>query len=364
MDRDRKAGMTPEEGVNALNSVIGEVVEISSNGDLDAFAAVFAKMEEIVAATGADVPEFDEKIDMLRQMTALGQASVDEMDAALWAGDYARAQTLMSGCELTEGLEFDAENEEAVELTFDLSDLTEALGGAEIADPMPDVYADLAQGLPGAAQALISAGTDLNTPSGDAMHTAILAALDAPGRNAKTIVALIEAGADASVIHTQEGDNAFSWSMGYPHGETVSDDSELKLFAVLSSEGVDPDYVVPEQMAVLHRGILQDSQVQVEALLTIGANPDVCLPDTFEPGKLAGATPLMLAGPKPQMMRLLLDHGSDGTVPDARGRDQLAFLEEEAQAAALRATPEDAWTVAHAEALQQSVALLRAHLSR
>lgn len=373
MDPRDTRRLDPEEGAAALLDVIGDISGVVASGDLAGFEDVFRQMETIVGATGAEVPGFDGKIEMLRRMTADQRARFDAVDAALWAGAFARAQELMDagGVDMAAFLELDGTDPGEFEEDDDPDgDETEAVDLSALADFLdldpgepapPDLYADLAAGVPGAAEALIAAGTDLNTPCGEGGHTALLAALDAPGRRAETIAALIDAGAEATVIHGLFGDNAISWSMGYNHPETVDEDSELSLFSVLVSEGADPDHVVPGQMAALHRGILQTSTPGVEALLTIGADPDQPLPDSFEPARLAGATPLMLAAPKPDLFRRLLDHGADGFAPDACGRDQLAFLEAEAGAARDRIDPDDPWTAEFAQGLADSVEMLRAH---
>ena len=109
---------------------------------------------------------------------------------------------------------------------------------------------------PGAIDALIASGADLNAPGGPSQHTPLLAALDAPGRSASDLGKLIDAGADPTRLHA-EGDNAISWAMGYHHPETVTPDGERALIALLVAHGADVNHVIPGQMTALQRAIIQ-----------------------------------------------------------------------------------------------------------
>ncbi len=373
MVQKQQGAMSAEEGVEAIGDLVEDVVEVSASGRLDGFENIFTQLEDIVSATGVELPDFEGGLARLRALTETHQANFDKADAAMWAGDFARAGALMeagAAIDLSDfvgpdddddGDDWDAAEmgEADAEIAFSEFDVSTLLGTEPDA---PDLYADIVRGAPGAIEALIASGADLNAPSGPSRHTALFAALDAPGRSAATIAKLVDAGADPCAVH-QLGDNALSWCMGYDHKHTVTDESERDLFAYLVDHGADPDHIITGQMAALHRGILQASFTQVIALLEAGADPDTPLLPEFEPQKLAGGTPLMLAAPKPEIFRLLLIAGADATVPDATGRDQLAFLEAEADAARGRIDPSDPWMEEHATALARSVDILRAHLA-
>jgi hypothetical protein len=71
----------------------------------------------------------------------------------------------------------------------------------------------------------------------------------------------------------------------------------------------------------------------------------------------------MLAAAKPDVLRVLLEHGVDAARPDALGRNPLDFVRQEAEAARARVDADDEWTVDHAEALEISLGMLERHLS-
>lgn len=379
--------MSPEEGAQAIVNLIGEIGNAQTIGDLDGMAGVIDRMDDIVAATGVELPGMSERLAAIKGQADRAKRHFENTDAALWAGDLKRAEALMNAgpgldTAALHGEAFeqdDGDETREFEITFefgdesddddyDLADFAASLGldpadldlidGVEEDDP----FAEVAQGAPGAIDALIASGADLNTPCGPSRHTALLAALDAPGRSADGISKLISAGADVRVVHEQ-GDNAVSWAMGYHHPGTVSPETEARLIACLAENGADVNHAIGDQMTVLQRAILQAGAPQVAALLTLGADPSVDMFETFQPEKLAGATLPMLAAAKPDVLRLLLDHGVDPRRPDRFGRDPLGFVRSEAEAARDRVDPDDGWTIDHAEALEISLGMLERHQS-
>lgn len=329
-------------------------------------------MGQIVAATGVEVPGFAAQQAALLQGSRTARHHTENTQAALWVGDLKRADAL-----LTAGPEFDlaamgvpASDDDAEEddLTFDTDDddvqALLATMGLEGFDPdeeaveAPDLYAAIARGEPGAIADFLKTGADPNLPSGTPRHSALLAALDAPGRRVEHIAALIDAGADARAIHAY-GDNTLLWAMGYHHPETVTPESEAAVIACLVAHGADPGFAIEGQWNILQRAIVQGGAALVAAVLAVGADVTACISDGFEPEKLAGCTPLMLAAPKPDIVRLLLGHGADPLQPDASGRIPLDFVEAEAIAA--RARAEDDWTIRHADDLETSLRMIRDH---
>ena len=228
--------------------------------------------------------------------------------------------------------------------------------------PEPDLYADIADGKPGAIEAFLDTGQDPNKPTGEEYHTALFATLDAPGRRAAHIQILIDAGADPTAVHVY-GDNAISWAMGYHHPDTVTAESECELIGLLASHGVDVNHEIPGQWVTLHRAIIQGTAKQAGAFLAAGPDITANVFSQFHPEKLAGATPVMLAAPKPDILQLLLDYGADASTPDDHGRLPVDFVRKEAHAARARATEDDPWTIAHAEALESSLEILDRHIT-
>ena len=337
MNGDRDRGMSPEEGARALGEIMGDVATATGETDFVGLGQVMDRMEAIVEATGIEVPEFTEKLALLRDSTSDAMMRFDESDAALWTGDLDRSKRLMEA----DGIPFPEEDDDG---------------------SVPDLYADIAKGVPGAVIAFLETEADPNLPSGASQHTALLAALDAPGRNVEDVALLIAAGADPGEIHA-EGDDALSWAMGYHHPGTVSAESEAEVIGLLARNGGDPNHVVNDFWVTLHRAIIQAGAPQVAALLEAGADVTAPAFEQFHPEKLAHATPVMLAAPKPDVVRVLLDHGADPRTPDALGRAPLDFVREEAAAARVRAEGGDPWTVAHAEALGASQQLLERYLT-
>ena len=379
--------LDPGEGAEAIFALMGDIAEASADGDLSRLEAIIDQMQVIVAETGVEMPAMAQKIAALKGQSSRARVHLENTDAALWAGDLKRAEHLsIAG----PGLDFAALNvaidesdemsdvsfdedpgaEDAADLDadldFDLADFAASLGVDLDFDEMndaPDAYGDLASGQPGALEALIETEADLNRPSGPSRHTALLAALDAPGRSAQTLERLIAAGADPKVIHA-EGDNAISWAMGYHHPSTVTEPGEADLIACLVAHGADVNHSVAGQMTALQRGILQAGAPQVAALLAMGADQTVDMASDFHPEMLASATCVMLAAAKPEVLRLLLDFGADANRPDARGRTPIDFVRDQAEAARDRVDVDDEWTVDHAEALEISLGLLERHLAR
>ncbi|MDJ1008043.1 MAG: hypothetical protein QNJ13_09500 [Paracoccaceae bacterium] len=372
--------MSPEEGANAIVALIGDIADATVEGDLDRIETILDRMEGIVAETGVEMPGLADRVAAIKGQSVRAKRHFENTDAALWAGDLRRAEVLstagpsldlaaLHGETWTESaIEADptieAEDDLADDADFNLADFAASLG----LDPTAlagadddDLYADIAEGAPGAIDALIASGADLNAPSGPAQHTPLLAALDAPGRSADDVAKLIAAGANPRVIHAQ-GDNAVSWAMGYHHPDTVTPESERALIARLADHGADVNHAIPGQMTAIQRAVLQAGPVQVAALLAAGADQTVDIFEHFVPEKLAGVTLVAFAAPKPDVLRVLLDHGADAARPDARGRRPVDFVRVEAEAAWNRVDPDDGWTIDHAEALEISLGMLERHL--
>lgn len=386
MSDDEKPDMSPEQGVEEIMRLLQGVTDATAHNDLKALDGILDGLNDVVAATGIDLPDMPGRIDALKGRSAFAQHHLDNTNAALWVGDLDRARALnesdlmdefvlFGGEDDDDGIEIDwaeADDEEEEDDDTLAEDEHFAALQAEFGiDPdgiaaenaiLPDRYEDIAAGKPGAIDAFLASGEDPNLVTGAGMHTPLLAALDAPGRRADQIARLIAAGADPKVRHIF-GDTAISWAMGYHHPDTVTAESERALVALLVQRGVDPNGAVPGNWTAFQRAIIQGGANQVAAMLSAGADPAPHMSPDFEPEFLAQATPVMVAAAKPDMLRLLLDHGLDAARPDALGRVPLDFVRENAAAARERARVDDPWTVRHAEALETSCAMLESHLA-
>lgn len=361
--------LTPAEGRDILMGLNGKVTAASSTSDNAALETVIGDLGKLVTATGLDMPDIQDQLTALAGENAKIQLFNDNFDAAMWAGDLDRANAMNQ-----QGVPLDCDNIPGVnapmhddftddaayteDVAEDDPQMIELLTKLAADTALPDLYADIAEGRKGAIDAFIASGADPNQPRGDARHTALLAALDAPGRRAEQIEQLIQAGADPKVIHA-DGDNALSWSMGYHHPDTVNAASETALMQLLAEHGADPNFVAKGSgWTPLHRAIVQGDVARVTGALAAGGTiTDTLLPD-YEPEKFAGFTPLMLAAPKPDVVQFLLDQGANPSAKDSHGRLPLDVIGAEADAAKSRADAADPWTMTHAEALETSCRIL------
>lgn len=382
-------GLGPTEGINAITTLMEDVAKASAAGDLPRLETIIDELQLIASDAGVQTPSIVQKIETLKGQTATAKRHFENTDAALWVGDLERAETLtargpaidIAALDIVtaedatgdlydyDGAPVDDDDDDMPgDEEFDLADFASAIGidldfeVDETFEDTNDAFAAIAAGDPNAIEDVIAADHDLNTPSGPSQHTALLAALDAPGRTAAQIKRLVEAGADPRVVHGQ-GDNALSWAMGYHHPDTVTPESEVELITYLADAGANANHSVGGQLTVLQRGILQSGAAQVGALLTAGADHTVDMAPEFAPELLACATTVMLAAAKPEVLQLLLDHGADAKSPDALGRTPLDFVRSEADAARNRVDIDDEWTVDHAEALEISLGILERHLA-
>lgn len=317
------------------------------------------KMDGIVSQFGLAVPGFADHLQALRTATETTSLRERLQAAAEWAGDTARLKALQGGpWPDTAHLLPDALAFAGIEL-----DLVEGAGFDEAGEPatqgapLPDPFADLADGLPGAAEALIASGVDLNVPAGPEGRTALQAALEAPGRRVDPLTRLIAAGADLARCGI-DGEDPIFCAIGYPHPATVTPESERAIFDLLFRHGSSPNAPSDFFGTATLASVLLGSADEVGLMLDAGGRLNVCRPAWFPGHKLAGFTPLMLAAPKPDVFRLLLERGADPKAPCPSGEPLEGFLAGEARRAAELAD-HDAWCQAHAAALAASLAHLR-----
>lgn len=368
MSDDHNSTLTPHEGVAAIMALVPQIAEKAANNDLSGINDLLDQLEMIATSTGLDMSAITAQFSGLREQSAHAQHHFANHDAAMWAGDMARARFLndrgpsidhaaLGVPDFSDDVGWD--EDAARDEVFDQRgiDPYQSLQGAEIP---ADRYGDIALGKSGAIAAFIATGLDPNTPTGDSLHTAFLAALDAPHRNLGDLQALCDAGADPCLIHAW-GDNSLSWAMGYPHLDTVTAQSEMAIISFLCKRGVDVNHGIADFGSVFRRALINGGVDQVAALLANGADPTGNLPDDFPSDFLAGATPIMAAAPKPDVIALLLSHGIDPHTPDSKGRDPIAFIAAHARAARERVSASDPWTGAFADALETTLALLPGH---
>lgn len=370
MSDDQEPKLTPKDGVDAVMNLIPGLMDATAGNDLKGIDGIMDQLGHIAGAAGLDMTDIGRQLNDLKGESAKAQQHFENSDAALWAGDTARWKALNEkGPQLdyaklgsfhedyapdADALDSAPATEEELAALYAEAGLDPALLHQEI---LPDRYADIAEGTPGAVAAFIATQQDPNVFTGDSQHNALLAALDAPARNAVDLQALIAAGANPCVIHPT-GDTALSWAMGYRHLDTVTAESEMQLVALLVSAGVDVNHQLPDFGSPFRRALIEGEANQVAAMLAAGADPHANLPMDFPVAVLAGVTPLVAAAPKPAVIALLLAHGVDPKALCADGQTSAAFISQHADAADARADPNDPWTISHAQALRKSLDLL------
>lgn len=319
-----------------------------NSADLDSFDATHQALRLAAARDPSLTPDLFAHIADLRSELLSAIAIADDVQAALWVGDMQRVQQLEQSA--LPGSAGPDEGDDEDDLDPDLDDYFAAT----------DLYADLSAGLPGAVNALLASGIDLQSCSGDENRPALFAALEAPGRSVNTIRPLLDAGADAGTV-LDDGSSVLSWALMYDHYDTVAPDSEKTLFDLLIAHGAEANGHSDDFGHNLLAAIIMGGVPQVASLLQAGADLAVTAPDDFQLPNLAGATPLMLAAAKPDLVRLLLAHGANPTERDADGRTPREVIHDAAFQA--RARVKDDWSLRHADALDQSLALIRAALN-
>jgi ankyrin repeat protein len=324
----------------ALDRWLTQIDDAMQDGDLDAFDTAHAALADLASQNPTIEPGLLGDLDLMRAEMVEVLANQALVDAALWAGDLDRAERLET--ELF-GPPEDAEDDE------------------NDPDLLPDPYADLVAGRPGAVDTLLASGADLNLHLGTVPRPALFAALEAPNRSANTIQRLISAGANPLDLTEDSGDSALVWALLSTHMSTYDPASEGQLFTLLLQSGADPDEGCGEFGALLNRAIIMGLPTHVAALLEAGANPDVPTPFDFAIYDLAYAPSLVLAAPKPAVVALLLAAGANPVALGAFGQTPLDYITAAAAEARTMQSADDAWTVRHAAALSQSAALLQTH---
>ena len=90
--------LSPQDGANALFSLIGDVTQATEDGDLGRLEDIIDQMQMIAQQTGVEVPGLTDQIERLKHQSHQAKTHFANTDAALWAGDLQRAERLaMSG---------------------------------------------------------------------------------------------------------------------------------------------------------------------------------------------------------------------------------------------------------------------------
>ena len=350
--KPRKKPKTPAKKA-PVDAVMSRLTGAMLDSDLAAFDAAYADLTDLIAVDPSIDPTILHDLDQMRAEMVETEAGQAEIDAALWAGNLERAEALEAALYGTDEFEDGDEDEDEDE---------DADGG--LIDLTPDPYADLAAGKPGAVEALLTAGADLNAHLGPDPRPALFAALEAPNRNPDTVEQLIQAGADPLVMLDEDGTTAMVWALMATDIAEFDAAREGRLFDLLLRHGADPDEGCGDFGSVLNRAIVLGLPAHVTALLDAGAGISTVAPYDFAVYDLAHAPALVLAAPKPAVVTLLLQAGADPLSLGTFDQTPLDFVTAAAADARARQSADDPWTLAHAAALTQSASLLQDWVSR
>lgn len=350
--KPRKKAPTKAARATPVELLMSEVTQALLDADLESFDRAYDRLAELADRDPSiDASIFDDLDQMRVQMLDLN-AEQAMIDAALWAGDMARAEAL----EVALYGEDDFDDEEDEDAAFGgMIDITPGAPSAEAPDP----YADLAAGHPGALEALLASGADLNAHLGPDPRPALFAALEAPNRSADTIARLIAAGADALDLTEEDGETAMAWALLAPEMTLFDAANERRLFDLLLQAGADPDESCADFGCILNRAIIMGLPDHVQALLQAGARTDTETPYDFAVRHLVHAPALVLAAPKPAVVALLLEAGANPLATGSFGHSALDYVTAAATEARAVQTAEDPWTIAHADALTASAGLMQ-----
>ena len=340
--KPRKPKAAPKQ--SPVDLLMSRLTGAMLDSDLQAFDAAYEDLAELIGVDPSIDPDILHDLDAMRGEMVENEAAHAEIDAALWSGDLERAEALEAM--LYDDIDDDEGPEDGV------IDLT------------PDPYADLAAGRPGAVEALLASGADLNAELGPDPRPALFAALEAPNRTPEIVERLIAAGADPLAMIDDDDMSVMGWALLSRNMRGFDPASEGRLFEVLLRHGADPDEGCGDFGSILNRAIVLGLHSQVRVLLRAGAGTDVVAPYDFAIADLAHAPALVLAAPKPAVVSLLLEAGADPLSLGTFDQTPLDFVTAAAADARARQTADDPWTQAHAAALTQSASLLQDWVSR
>lgn len=324
-------------------------VSLSTDGS----AGLLEKVVSIFENSGAPMPDhLQQRIAAVRAATQRIARQQFAREAAHWAWDRERQRLL--------------QDQPFPEMPG-VPEVTLAEDEAEEEAPAPELpeipaYVAMRNGEPGAIAAFLASGADPNRVSRPETGTALCAALDAPGRSAPGIAALIAAGADVHWRDRGEG-HMSHWAAGYSHAATVTASSEAEVFACLKAAGSDLDAVLPwPAVTPLHMAAQMGYAPTVAGLLRAGADGYRAFPEGY-PQLLFGVAPLCVGACHPDVVEAMLAEGIDPARPDAQRRapcDWLAQHIAQVRAAAV----DDPWFAPLLERLEASAALIARALPR
>ena len=166
---------------------------------------------------------------------------------------------------------------------------------------------------------------DVNAGYGPHVVTPLVYALTHARPDIAVIIALLDAGADASLGAPRGGSALNALPMGqFDHWTTTE---MLAVTRALIELEADAEGIDGEGLRPLHVAIQFQNAAALEALLRLGADPSAPVSETASHDFLRGLPPLHMAVMDPDLVDLLLIYGADISATNAAGEDALAYAE-------------------------------------
>lgn len=153
----------------------------------------------------------------------------------------------------------------------------------------------------------------------------LMQAVSGMDRTLSCVQALLDAGAEVNAA-TREGCTALHHAVDFM-GKLGPATEPGQFVRLLVAAGADVEARQHWGWTPLMRAVLEGSVEETQALLAVGANPNVVFPQITLPAFIRGRTLLMCAAPNQPKLKLLLSAGADVEARDEHGQTALEYAQ-------------------------------------